>query len=179
MKSLKELFKRRTKIQKSDSEEQKDLKEMTKKEKKEFLDHDITERMIRVEQVVSKHFGKVVPHRETTFYKGLSKDDKMAYNRHINKKKKRNIFRMLALILPLVAFSLMRFNITGSAIGNSSGIEFYWWSFVAIAVFVVIATFVITHYLLRKRIERRLKSHERHLIRKMKKISKKFKNKKN
>jgi len=173
MKNLKELFRRKTRKQKSDSEEQKDLTEMSKKEKKAFLDHDIIERMIRVEQVVSKHFGKIIPHRETTFYKGLSKEDKMIYNRHLNKKKKRSFFKMLILILPLFVFGLMRFNITGGVVRETMKIEPYWWSFVAIAIFVVLGVFIVTHYVLRKTIERRLRSHERYLVRKMKKISKK------
>jgi hypothetical protein len=178
MKTLKELFGRKKLGENSNSEEQKDLTEMSKKEKKEFLDQDIMERMIRVEQTVSRHFGKKVQHKETSFYKGLSKEDKMTYNRHMNKKKKRGIFKMLVLILPLFTFGLMRFNITGAVVRETTGFEPYWWSLVALGVFVVLGFFMLASYFLRKGIERRLRSHERYLVRKMKKISKKSRKKK-
>ena len=178
MKNLKKLFGRKKSKENLNSREQKDLTEMSKKEKKDFLDQDIMERMIRVEQTVSRHFGKKVPHRETTFYKGLSKEDKMTYNRHMNKKKKRGFFKMLVLILPLSTFGLMRFSITGAVIREGTGFEPYWWSLVAFGVFFVLGLFMLASYLLRKGVERRLRSHEKYLVRKMKKIGKKAHKKK-
>jgi hypothetical protein len=165
----KQISKKKKESKKRSPRKEKDLSEMTPKEKKDFLQHDLIERMIRIEQAVSANMGKPLKHNETDFYKELTKEEKMGFNRHINSKKRKGVLKMVALILPLAAFGFMRMSITGNAIRDSTGAEPYWWGWVALGIFIVLGVFFWASHILKKTMERRLKRHEKELIGKFKK----------
>jgi hypothetical protein len=156
-------------LRKKEKRNDKDLQEMTQYEKKAFLQNDLVERMVRIEQAVSGQMGKKITHHETDFFKELSDEEKKEFNKHLNSKKRKNVGKMLLLILPLATFGLMRFNVTGNAIRDSTGAEPYWWGWVALGIFIVFGIFMWTSHLLKMRIEGRLKGHEKDLIKRLKK----------
>jgi hypothetical protein len=139
---------------------------MTPLEKKNFLQNDLIERMIRIERSVFKDI-KGKPFRESSFYKELSIEDKKSFNKYLNDKKKKSFSKLVLLLSPLFAFMLMRFNITGNIIRDSTGVEPYWWGLVALGIFLIIGAFMFTSYLLGRRMERRLKGHEKDLVKRV------------
>lgn len=149
--------------------EQKDLTEMTPAEKKNFLQNDLIERMIRIEQTVYGNIGQSKKHNETEFYKCLSDEEKRGFNRHLNRKKRKGVGKLLLLIAPLAIFGLMRFSVTGNAIRETTGAEPYWWGWVALGIFILFGVYMWTSYILRRRMERRLRGHEKDLVKRLSK----------
>lgn len=90
-------------------------------EKKEFLSNDLTERMIRVEQRVSAHFGKPVSYNQTEYYNSMTKKQKEEYENYLAKKKKKKYLFSGFFILPLFALFLFKFRITGGVISENIG----------------------------------------------------------
>jgi len=118
---------------------QKEFREMTKKERKDFLDMDFIERMTRVEQHISKTFGEQIPYNETEVYKNLSERDKKRFNEHV--KKNKNGKKMLAFLvgIPMLLFFLsFNFQITGHVVGTGRG-----FSLTLFQLIVLIATLTI------------------------------------
>jgi len=145
---------------------------MTPKEKKEFLQNDIVERMIRIEQKVLAAEGKKISPKESDFYKNLSDEAKKGFNKHLSKKKGKGVGKLLLLLSPLFVFGLTRFNITGNVVRESTGAEPYWWGWVALAVFIVLGIFMWASHIMRSRMEKRLKGHENDLVKRLAKKKK-------
>ena len=74
---------------------------MTKKEKKDFLQGDIIDRMIRIERRVSASTGKKLPIRSTTFYQNLTEEERKLYNKHKNTKQGKHVGKLALLLSPL------------------------------------------------------------------------------
>ena len=145
----------------------KDLSEMTPREKKDFLQNDIVERMIRIEQKVLAAEGKKISPKESDFYKNLSIEAKKGFNKHLVKKKGKGVAKLLLLLAPLFVFGLMRFNVTGNVVRNATGAEPYWWGWVALGIFIILGIFMWATHIMRSRMNKRLKSHENDLVKRL------------
>jgi di/tricarboxylate transporter len=150
----------------------KDLPDMTKNEKKNFLQNDLIERMIRLEKKVNAMFGKKVKYNETDFYKDLPREDKMRFNKYLNSRKKKSVGILAVLGLSLSVWGLTQLKITGNAMKEVSSVEPYWVGWIALGIFVVFAFYLYFNHLLRKTFEARLKKHEKDVIRRLKKSKK-------
>jgi len=99
----------------SASEDRKKFQEMSKKQKKNFLSNDLSERIIRVEQRVSTKFGRLIPYNKTEYYQHMNKEEKKKFDEYLKNKGKKEIFVsaiLLGLILVLGFFNF-------SSIGNT------------------------------------------------------------
>ena len=121
-------------------EEEKDLTDMSKREKKEFLSNDFIHRMIRVEKEVSSSFGEDISYEDTRYYKSLSENEKKKYKKYLNNKKKKKFFIIFPLVLLIGVFIFLRVGITGDVVQENFGdgvflIESYFMVFV---IFVIV-----------------------------------------
>jgi len=115
---------KKIKSKKIETKEKKKNKLVSKKDKKHFLSMDLTERIIRVEQKISSKFDKEESkpdYNETEYYKSLTKSQKKDFDKHLKKKKHKNIFVKLLIILPLVVLGILKISITGRVIENQIG----------------------------------------------------------
>lgn len=76
----------------------KKLEDMDKPEKKNFLDMDMTERMIRTEQKVAASFGEKIPYKETEYYNSLSDEEKKLFKKHLKKRGKKGPMLVLGVL---------------------------------------------------------------------------------
>lgn len=97
--------------------EQKELMEMTKTERKDFLECDLMERMIRIEQKVRSSFETgVIPYYDTDYYKELSASDKKRFKKYIENKHKKKNWNGVLMVSSFLFILLFRSRITGNAI---------------------------------------------------------------
>ena len=102
----------------------KKLEDMDKPEKKNFLDMDMTERMIRTEQKVAASFGEKIPYKKTEYYSSLSDEEKKRFKKHLKKRGKRGPMLVLGVLasgtlLTVLGLSLnnpQTIQLTGNAI---------------------------------------------------------------
>jgi hypothetical protein len=130
----------------------------TKQEKKrDFLNADLTERMIRIEQKICSSFSKKkIKVEETEYYKSLSPTQREEYFAFIkNKKKKKSIFFML-LLAPLFIISFLKISLTGNVVVENGTIIFTNLELTIIALFILILFAGLVVLLERKLIERKL-----------------------
>jgi hypothetical protein len=140
-----------------------EFKKMTKEERKSFLENDMIERMIRVEQNIAKSFGKTPEYVETKVYKDLNEAQKKSFCKHMKSKPRKSFFRKAILILPLLLFGLSEFNITGNAIKDYSGFDLMPYSFAFLWVFGIIGGVFLLGVAFRGFKNRRLTRHVRFL----------------
>jgi|APSaa5957512622_1039677.scaffolds.fasta_scaffold112177_2 hypothetical protein len=106
---------------KKENNSEKDLTEMNKKEKKEFLSNDFISRMIRVEKGVSSSFGEEVKYNKTRYYNGLSDIEKKRYRKYLKNKNLKKMMILLPLVLLVGVFVFLRVDITGNVIQDNFG----------------------------------------------------------
>lgn len=109
------IFKRLLKTKKS----KKDLKDMSKKEKIEFLSMDLIERMIRVEQRVASSFGEHILYNKTEYYKNLDVSEKRKFNRYLKRKGTRKFFIWTFLFLILLSPVFLKVGLSGQVISEN------------------------------------------------------------
>lgn len=97
----------------------KELKEMNKKEKKEFLSMDLIERLIRLEQRVSASFGEFVPYSETKYFTSLSDKEKKMFKNYLKKNKRRKHVLGFFLFAFIVGAIFLPKNFTSRAISEN------------------------------------------------------------
>jgi hypothetical protein len=102
---------------------EKDLKDMTPSEKKQFLSEDLIERMIRVEQKVSSQFNKELAYNETEYYKSLTPKEKDRFKKHLKKKKKKKWWKFFILGISITLLIFLKSNISGNIIKEELAIE--------------------------------------------------------
>lgn len=98
-----------------------DFKEMSKKEKKNFLSNDFIERMIRVEQRVQSSFGEHIPYNKTKYYESLTKREKENFKKYLKNKKKKKPFLIIPLFLAIVLALFFRVEFTGNVVKEKVG----------------------------------------------------------
>lgn len=96
----------------------KELHQMSYIEKRCFLSNDLIERMIRVEQKVSSHFGQQLAYDKTTYYQGLTKDEKKNFDRYLKNKTKKRVLLFITLTIPIFLLVILK-KFTSMAIETS------------------------------------------------------------
>ena len=99
------------------------LENMSKPDKKKFFSLDLADRMIKVEQNVSKSFNCPVTLEQTEYYKSMSPIQQDELKKFINHKKKNKILSFAGLFAPLLLISLFNINFTGNAISETVGTQ--------------------------------------------------------
>lgn len=110
--------KKRKYLEQKEREVHKDIRDMSKQEKKRFLSMDLIERMIRVEQRVAASFNKELAYNQTDYYKSLTSDEKKRFEDHLKKGKRKKALFILIIALPLLILFALRNNFTGRAVEN-------------------------------------------------------------
>lgn len=136
----------------------------TKKDKEDFLENDLIDRLIRIEQKVSAKFGKFVNYNDTYCYKNLKPENREKYEKFLkNKKKKKFAFASLFLI-PLLGIFFLSNNLTGRVISEKTGENnFYLMQIILIAVIVGLAVFFLANFLMKRKRKKRINSLFSHL----------------
>ncbi len=109
------IFKKLLRTKKS----KKDLNEMSKKEKKQFLSMDLVERMIRVEQRVAASFGEHIHYNKTEYYKSLTAHEKKRFEQYLKRRGTRKFFMWGFLLLVLLSPVFLRIRFSGQVIGEN------------------------------------------------------------
>ncbi len=129
------------------------LQGMSKPARKDFLSNDLIERMIRVEQRVSAHFGTFLKYYQTDYYKSLSPHEKDNFKRYLDNKQKWKMLVSLALAIPILVLGLLNISFTGNVVKDNFG-EFVFIDYLLMAfVFGFAVYFVISK--IRKNCRRR------------------------
>lgn len=125
--------------------------QLTSKEKENFLNNDLIERVIKVEQRVSSKFGRLLHYNSTEIYKSLTPEQKKNYESYIKNKGRRRVLVSCAFLFPIILISLFNLSFTGNVVSEdlvSYGLFDYLFLFVVTGVFVFVFLF---YYFRRKR----------------------------
>lgn len=123
---------------------------MSKKEKEDFLSNDIIERLIRVEQRVSKKFGEEVDYDKTEYYKSLSKKEKKDFENYKKTKNVKKLIVMVLLLFPFLAIGMVGFNFTGNVVSDEIGFFGGGFSFI-IGFILIVVLFLSLFKVIKKR----------------------------
>jgi hypothetical protein len=118
--------------------------EMSKKEKKVFLDNDFIERMIRVEQRVASSLSEHRPYNKTEYYKSLHPKERAGFDKYL---KLGNKGKYLALFLFAVFFSLpliVKTSLTGNVIGQN-GLPYFEIAFIFMFLLIFFSFLLVQH----------------------------------
>jgi hypothetical protein len=121
---------------------ERELSDLSAKEKKGFLSNDFIERMIRVEQRVSVSLGQPVPYHKTMYYRGLSDQEKKSFDLYLKQKGMKKVFILLPMFFLLVVVGLVNFEFTGNVVKENA--ESGGWGLLLFPLFV----FLIWAYLI-------------------------------
>lgn len=129
-------------------------------QKKDFLNADLTDRMIRVEQKVSFSFNKKkVKAEDTEYYKSLNLKQKEEYSQFLKHKKKKNSIFLALLLAPLFVVAFFRMSLTGNVIVENGTITFTSFELTLIGLFILLVLLGLVFLLEKKLIEWRLGKH--------------------
>jgi ABC-type dipeptide/oligopeptide/nickel transport system permease component len=93
----------------------------TKEDKKDFLENDFLDRLIRIEQRVSAKFGKLIKYTDTYCYKNLTPENRKRYEKYLKTKKKKKFAFAASLVLPLLGILFLSNGITGNVVKEGVG----------------------------------------------------------
>ncbi len=135
------------------------FKNMTEKEKKNFLSMDLVERIIRLEQRVSASFGEFIPYTKTHYFKSLSKNEKIKFIEYLKKYKRRKYVLGFLFSLFVVVSFIFKGNITGKVVSENvfSGESIYGTIFLIFLLFVVFLLIILLFF--KNKREKRIKGH--------------------
>lgn len=126
----------------------KKFQRMTKNQKENFLSNDLSERIIRVEQRVSTRFNQFIPYNQTEYYKNMSKEQKIQFEKYLRDKDRKKILILATLLIPLLILGFLNFSFTGEAVKeglDDSGIKInlvFGFIFLLFAIVLIIAFFM-------------------------------------
>ena len=114
----------------------------TKAQKKDFLENDFIDRLIRIEQRVSAKFGKLIKYTDTYCYKNLEAENRKGYEKYLKSKKKKKFAFAASFVLPLFGILFLSNGITGNVVKGEvgeTGFQMFYWIFFAflIGIFIV------------------------------------------
>lgn len=138
-----------------------------KKEKEEFLENDLIDRLIRVEQKVSARFGKFTGYKDTYCYKSLSPKNREAYEKYLKDKGKKRVVFSSIFLAPLLALFFLSNNLTGNVVKESVGDAkifngiYFFFLILVISIFCFGLIFLFYIYQRKKRFEPLFKILER------------------
>ncbi len=93
----------------------------TKEERKDFLENDFLDRLIKIEQRVSAKFGKLIKYTDTYCYKNLTSENRKRYEKYLNSKKKKKFAFAASFVLPLFGILFLSNGITGNVVRGGVG----------------------------------------------------------
>jgi len=93
---------------------------MSNPDKKKFFSMDLADRMIKVEQNVSKSFNCPVSTEQTEYFKSMTPSQQSDFKKFMKNKQKKKAFSFFALFAPLLLLALFNINFTGNVIGTSA-----------------------------------------------------------
>jgi len=93
----------------------------TREEKKDFLESDFLDRLIRIEQRVSAKFGKLVKYTDTYCYKNLIPENRKRYEKYLKTKKKKKLVFVVSLVLFSFGILFLANRITGNVVKEGVG----------------------------------------------------------
>jgi len=136
------------------------LQTMNKSDKEKFFSMDLAQRMIRIEQDISKSFKCPVTMEQTEYYKSMSNQQKEDFKKFLQKNKKKKILSFSWLLAPILLISLFNINFTGNAIRENVGpFGFGVLQVLLIILFAFILVGFFIAFAYRISVERRLRSH--------------------
>lgn len=99
---------------------EKDLCDLSAKEKKGFLSNDFIERMIRVEQRVSVSLGEPTTYHKTMYYRGLSDSERKSFDLYLKRKGMKKVLVLLPVFLLLVVVGIANLEFTGNVVKENA-----------------------------------------------------------
>lgn len=128
----------------------------TKAERKDFLENDFIERLIRIEQRVSAKFGKLINYKDTYCYQNLAPENKKRYECFLKLKKKKKFVFAASLVIPLFGVLLLSNSITGNVVKEGvgeGGFEMFYWVLASffVGLFIGFGLFYLSKYLRNKK----------------------------
>ena len=142
-------------------ENKKKFQEMTKKQKKNFLANDLSERIIRVEQRVSTKFGKLIPYNKTEYYKNMDKEEKKKFDEYLKNKGKREIFISAIFLGLILVLGFFNFSSIGNAVREDLSDSALKINLLFASVFIVFIFGLIINFLMRLKRKRMYRGHIR------------------
>lgn len=97
----------------------------TEQERKEFLENDFVDRLVRIEQRVSAKYGKLIKYTETYCYKNLAPENKKRYDSYLKSKKKKRFAFAASLAIPLLGVLSLSNGITTNVVKEGVGESSY------------------------------------------------------
>ena len=145
----------------SASENKKKFQEMTKKQKRNFLANDLSERIIRVEQRVSTKFGNLIPYNKTEYYKNMDKEEKKKFDEYLKNKGKREIFISAIFLGLILVLGFFNFSSIGNAVREDLSDSALKINLLFASVFIVFIFGLIINFLMRLKRKRMYRGHIR------------------
>ncbi|MDP2673239.1 MAG: hypothetical protein Q8O84_05490 [Nanoarchaeota archaeon] len=145
----------------SASENQKKFQEMTKKQKKNFLSNDLSERIIRVEQRVSTKFGKLIPYNKTEYYKHMDKEEKKKYDEYLKNRGNKEIFVSAIFLGLILVLGFFNFSTIGNAVQEDFPDSALKINLLFVSVFIVLVFGLVVAFLMRLKRKRKYREHIR------------------
>lgn len=142
----------------SASEDRKKFREMSQKQKKNFLSNDLSERIIRVEQRVSTKFGKLIPYNKTEYYQHMDKEEKKKFDEYLKNKGKKEIFVSAVLLGLILALGFFNFSSVGNAVLENFPESAVKINFLFASVFIIFILGLVIGFL--ARLKRKMKYRE-------------------
>jgi uncharacterized integral membrane protein len=97
----------------------------TKEERKDFLENDFLDRLVRIEQRVSAKFGKLIKYNDTYCYKNLTPANKKRYDAYLASKKKKKFAFAVGFLIILFGVLFISNGITGNVVKTNLGESSY------------------------------------------------------
>jgi len=145
----------------SASEDRKKFQEMSKKQKKNFLSNDLSERIIRVEQRVSTKFGRLIPYNKTEYYQHMDKEEKKKFDEYLKNKGKREIFVSAVLLGLILALGFFNFSSIGNAVMENFPDSAVKINFLFASVFIIFILGLVIGFLVRLKRKMKYREHIR------------------
>lgn len=127
----------------------------TKVEKKDFLENDFLDRLIRIEQRVSAKFGNLVKYTDTYCYKNLAPENRERYEKYLKSKKKKKFIFGASFLLPLFGILFLSNGITGNVVKGEVGETSFQMSYLVLFGFLIGLIFSVGLFFLVKHLRKR------------------------
>ncbi|MEM4181870.1 MAG: hypothetical protein QXX68_01815 [Candidatus Pacearchaeota archaeon] len=134
----------------------------TKRDKEEFLENDLIDRLIRIEQKTSAKFGKFLNYNETYCYKNLKPENKERYEKFLRTKKKKKFAFASIFLISLCGIFFISNNMTGRVISEKTG-ENNFYLIQIIFICFIFGIFFLANFLIKRKRKKRINSLFSHL----------------
>lgn len=133
---------------------------LNEKKKEEFLSNDMAERIMRVEQRVSSKFGKLIPYKNTEYYKSLTPLQKESFEKYLKNKGKKKILILALFLIPVLFIFLLNMRFTGNVI-NENFVEYNFLDYLLTLIILILLIFLMINLKSKKSRNRKIEGHIR------------------